>query len=291
MGRVAMSLGRVALLLALALSGSLVGAQAPAPEDSDSAREWYEAGVDLYGREEWAPALDAFRHAFALVPRPQLHFNMARCLSRLGRHREAVEELQRAVGSEELSDEERTRARAELLVERRNLGTLEVAGTGRVRVDGEVCELPCTMALDPGEHDVEYDGSERMITIEAERVARVDFTPSPPPEVGEPEGAGGSRGPYRPGVGTVIGASLIALGAGGTIGFGLRTRSLEDDFDRTPTDAFADDGEQAKLLTNLSIGVTVVGALVWLTEVIVGALRVRPNDAEEVAGRVRPAAW
>ena len=216
---------------------------------------------------------------------------MARCLSRLGRHGDAVRELQNAVQSEELSDEERTRARAELLVEQRNLGTLEIRGSGTASVDGESCELPCTLQLDPGEHQVEHEDRVETVTVEAQQVARADFTVvvvEPPPESPEPSP---SRGPYRPGVGTVIGASLIALGAGGTIGFGLRTRSLEDDFDRTPTDAIADDGEQAKLLTNLSIGVALVGALVWLTEILVGSLRARDAEREDVAQTVRPSAW
>lgn len=270
-----------------------------AADDTAQAREWYSAGVDLYNREEFGPALDAFQRAFALVPRPQLHFNMARCLSRLGRHEEAVAQFQQAIDSDELSDEERTRARAELLVEMRQLGTLEVEAPGSVTIDDTECPMPCTRVLAPGTYEVAFGDDTQTVTVRAEQTSRAQFearVEEPRIEVTPPT----QRGPYRPGVGTVVGVSLLAAGAAGTIGFGLRTRSLEDDFDRTPTDAIADDGEQSKLLTNLSIGVAIVGALIWITEIIVGSVRERPVAADDrpaaanddQAGTVlRPTAW
>ncbi len=263
-----------------------------APTDTDNtaqAREWYSAGVDLYNRDEFGPALDAFRRAFALVPRPQLHFNMARCLSRLGQHEQAVVEFQQAIDSDELSDEERTRARAELLVEMRQLGTLEVEAPGDVAIDDTTCPMPCSRVLAPGTYEVRFGDETQTVTVSAEQTSRAHF------DVEEPrvEVTPTQRGPYRPGVGTAIGVSLLAAGAAGTIGFGVRTRSLEDDFDRTPTDAIADDGEQSKLLTNLSIGVAVVGALIWIAEIIVGSVRERPalRDDAEANTSLRPTAW
>ncbi|MEM9069268.1 MAG: tetratricopeptide repeat protein [Myxococcota bacterium] len=265
--------------------GSLVAVgRVSAQSEQAQAREWYETGVDLYERDEFAPALDAFRRAYALVPAAQLHFNMARCLSALGRHQEAAEEYRAAMESTDLSDEERARARAELLVARAELGTLQLRGEGSATIDGVACSLPCERFLQPGTHEVVFAGETQSVEVLRRETAAVELRP--PAVTTEPA----PREGYRPGPGTAIGAGLIALGVAGTIGFGLRTRSLEDDFDRLPDDATADQGERAQRLTNASIAIAAAGAVVWLVEILVRSLRRRTSEAT-ARREIRPSAW
>ena len=63
-----------------------------------------------------------------------------------------------------------------------------------------------------------------------------------------------------PGLLTWGGAGLAAAGTAGALVFGMKTRSLHDDFMMMPTPALADDGDKARTFTNVSIGVGIVGA-------------------------------
>jgi outer membrane receptor for ferrienterochelin and colicins len=78
----------LAVLLAVALFWPrLVVAQDLAEQE---ARARYQAGQVAYAGEHWQRAFDDFSAAFALVPRPELLYDMARCIEALGRPDEAT---------------------------------------------------------------------------------------------------------------------------------------------------------------------------------------------------------
>jgi tetratricopeptide (TPR) repeat protein len=61
----------------------------------EEARARYQAGQVAYSGEHWQRAFDDFSAAFALVPRAELLYDMARCLEHLGEPDKAVDYYQR----------------------------------------------------------------------------------------------------------------------------------------------------------------------------------------------------
>ncbi len=78
-----------ALLLLLLLGGAARAHEA----EERRARGLYESGREDYVAQRYAPAYDKFRQAYLLSKAPELLFNMASALERLGRPRDAAEEL------------------------------------------------------------------------------------------------------------------------------------------------------------------------------------------------------
>ena len=82
--------------LALACFASLLFVStASAQEDDADARalELYETGVAAYEEGRYEDAVEAFREAHELSPRPLLLYNLANAEERLGHHREAADAL------------------------------------------------------------------------------------------------------------------------------------------------------------------------------------------------------
>jgi tetratricopeptide (TPR) repeat protein len=68
---------------------------AAAQEPSEAeARARFQSGQDAYGASRWQEALDDFTAAHALSPRPELLYDIARCLERLDRPKDAIDEYQ-----------------------------------------------------------------------------------------------------------------------------------------------------------------------------------------------------
>ena len=99
---------------------------------------------------------------------------------------------------------------------------------------------------------------------------------------GERQPARESRGP---GWLTWTGAGLAVVGTASTLYFGLRTQSLHDDYVREPTEQRYDDGRDARLATNLSIGVAAVGAVMLAVDLLLLAPRERTPVATAARSR------
>jgi hypothetical protein len=270
------------------------GEKAPSAEVQKDARRAFDKGARLFDKKEYALALAEFQRAFELVPHDAVRFNIAVCLERLGRHREAVEEYEQAAKSTTLGEKDLARARAAADVARRSLGRILVKGaTGvAVKVDGTVrCESPCTVDLDPGTYRVQLGDTARVVELAivagrehvllAESEKRVAETPMPPPQVERKP----AKPPPReleargPGFLTWTGGALAIVGGAGTVYFGLQTRKLHDDYTTAPTQDRLDDGRRSKLFTNVSIGVAAVGA----TLVVVDLVFFAPTKTEKTA--------
>src|SRR5579883_2391709 len=85
-------LGGAVLGLALILGAAVAEAQV-APGDAGvipPAHQHVEEGNQLYRRKQYAEALAKYRQAQALEPTPNLLFNIAQCLRKLGKLEEAL---------------------------------------------------------------------------------------------------------------------------------------------------------------------------------------------------------
>ncbi len=81
-------------LVALALASALTLAPRVAPADDADARTHFAAGVGLYDKKSYAPALAEFELAYAAKRSPQIKRNIALCLRGLGRYPEAIDALE-----------------------------------------------------------------------------------------------------------------------------------------------------------------------------------------------------
>jgi hypothetical protein len=269
------------------------GAPKATAAEHREAREAFTQGEKAFSDGDYAGALTAFQHAFAAVPHDAVRFNIAVCLERLGRYREALEQYEAAAKSDMLDDKDRDRARRSADTTRAELGTL-VAESGspgtRVTVDDTLtCTVPCRMPLDPGPHRVAL-GDAPAITLEVERGRDQVLLPpraapekkAPPPPVRKKKPAPPPPPPARhvsrgPSWLTWAGAGLAVAGGASTAYFGLRTQSLHDDYVRDPTQQRYDDGRRSKLITNVSIGVAAVGAVMVAIDLILLA----PQEREQ----------
>jgi len=82
---------------------------------------------------------------------------------------------------------------------------------------------------------------------------------------------------------TVTGTVAAGLGGVGIVAFGLRTQSLQDQYVREPSSATRDDGLRMRALTNTSIAVAGVGALLVALDLFV--LRSGEHPSEVSAAR------
>lgn len=266
-------------LLALA-APSLARAQVSPPELFRSAER-------AFADADYLEALRLFRAANEAAPHPTVRFHIAMCLERLGRGREAWTELTEVAATPGLTDAQREDAqrRAEQL--RAQLATLRVEGEpegASVRVDDALmCNLPCEVPVDPGDHEVSIeDGSGRasthVVALRGTAVAvrlaiGAEPEPEPAPELAvdaEPTPEPAAR---RAGVGwlTITGSVVAALGAGGVIGFGLHAEDVHGAWLESPSRALYDEGTLSRDLSNASIAVFGVGAVLIVIDLALAA--------------------
>jgi hypothetical protein len=280
------------VLLCLASAPTGVYAQAePSPESRDEARAEFQAGEQAFANDDYDLALRHFRRAYELAPNDAVRFNVAVCLERMGRFREAVAEYDAAARSEQLSEATRSRAREMAERGRQRLGTLRVTGSpagADVLVDGEpTCTLPCRVQLDPRPYRVAVraDGAqvEARATVDrggtAELELRIPTTraardeAAAPVEAPVPPAPAASSGGGGPSWLTWVGAGLAAVGTAGIVGFGVHATSLHDAYVANPTPDVRDEGLLARDLANASIAFAAAGALAVVIDLIVLAVQ------------------
>ena len=285
------------LCLLLVLTPDARG-QAASGSAKREAKVEFAAGQKAFDQKDYAEALQHFRNAFSLHGHDAVRFNIAVCLERLGRVREAMIEYETAAKSDQLDDAARARASAQADETRRQLGKLVVEGTpsgAEVLVDGEqLCNLPCSVDLDPKRHEIAIrsgDKSEKRsveIVKQETRSIRVKLDDAAPPAVEpgpvEPGNVVIQRGEPKPetrggGPGwlTWTGAGLTVLGGAGIVLFGTRAKAKHDDWVETGDPSAKDDGVMARNLTNASIGVAVLGAVAIGVDLLFLAPNRRPS--------------
>ena len=118
MGTRAWSMGACVWLLCL--GGTAQAAQGDACMQDPACVDHDEAGLRLVEDRQYAKALNEFRAAFALQPVARLRISIGRCLYRLGRYREALDEYERFAAADPDADEQ-TRGRVARYVEEARL--------------------------------------------------------------------------------------------------------------------------------------------------------------------------
>lgn len=120
-------------LTALAVMGPS-GARAQTEQAIAEARLSFERGEGLFAEENYALALEAFEHSYALLdgfPRQHLVlFNVARCQEELGRHRAAVETFERYLEEGGASEENAAETRRRITELRRRIEMADADGRG-----------------------------------------------------------------------------------------------------------------------------------------------------------------
>jgi hypothetical protein len=266
----------VALWIALsALSLGRAHAQ-PAEAITDEQRERARPIVDqanaAFDQNDYVAALERYREAYAIAPVDTLRFNVARCLERLARFREAATEWEALTASAALDEGQRATATEQLAFVRARLGTVVVEAPSyeRVTIDGELeCAIPCELALDPGSHVAVAQGAnEARRSFELARGERLVLRFEPPGAIAHETAAVDDD----PGSSFSVswlgwtGVALATAGAAAAVAFGVWTIALLDDFDLNPRDAAADEGDIAWGLTLGGIGLAGTGIALMLID-------------------------
>lgn len=266
-------------LLACCSRAALAAPTGPEPDTraastlSGAARPVFESAERAFAAGNYLEAARLFRAAFELAPHPATRFNVAVCLERLGRWREAIAEYRAAETAETLGEAARrdAGARAGQLEERLAWVVFSAPRGGVLLVDGEPrCRRSCRARVDPGRRAlrVEAKSGVRELSVElapGERLSIVapaaDTTARP--SARRPQQARRARAPSAIGW---IGAGMAGAGLAGSVYFGVRTNALGDEFDSTGSRDAYDDGRRAKTFTNVSISVAVVGAALFAAD-------------------------
>lgn len=175
----ALKAGPLALILALTLGGSSLGAAA---DPTSEARSLFDAGQQAYAAGYYLEAAQAFQQAIERVPNPAITFSLAQCfrlqyfLDKKGEHLQRAIELYRrylaeapkgsrrddavshlavlepmATSVRPSSPTEAAKAETQLMISSRTPGAM-------ARVDGsDPGEVPVIRAVTPGEHAVEVE--------------------------------------------------------------------------------------------------------------------------------------
>lgn len=255
-------MGRMRLILALLLIGSLAHAQQADPDpDVELAARYFKSGAESYQQGDYGRALASFEMARRLKPIAALDYNIARCNDRLERYAEAIEAYERfLVASPGSSDADDVRTRIATLRERLPVGLLERPATPST----SPTPLPS-----PEEPVVETNPPP---TPSAPGIVT---PPAPPPE----------RRPSRTGpvvVGALAGTAAI-VGAGLLGSISPAYDQLERRWQTQQTNALQSDAKQ--LETRAAIGyatIGVAGALV-IVDVTWWILRARAREPRRVS--------
>jgi hypothetical protein len=262
-------------IVALGVLATAAGAAAQSDEETRTwARETYARAEDAFARGENDVALALFREIVDRTDNVSVRYNVAVCLERDGRNRDAYAEFRVVSESQAVSADVRAAALEGATRLALSLGTIELDAPegSRAIVDDELaCVIPCEVLVEPGPHRVSLEGDDAVmaeVTIARGQVQsialerRVAREPTPPVEV---------EGPSL-GWLTAIGVAVAAIGGGGIVGFGLHTSALHDEFQTAPTTDLSDEGFLMRDLTNLSIGVAAAGGVLVLIDLVLFAI-------------------
>lgn len=253
----------------------------------------FKAGEEAFARDDNVLALEQFRRALTLAPHDVVRFNIAVCLERLGRFREAWLEYELASKSPQLDARAKKRAVDQGRRVKERLGTLSITDpAGQARLDGVMaCTVPCEVLVDPGEHELFLDapeGNGATVPVKIERqqktVVRIGLVAKPPPPpVLEPTPApvvvtkpslpppAPEKPSWRPGALTYVGGGLALVGAGLFTWFGLTAVASHERYLMMPSEELRQSGTLQRDLANGALiggGVGLVLALLdllWLS--------------------------
>lgn len=274
-----------ALLMAVLCATSPAAGQTEATTSASEveAATEFAHGERAFALGQYELALRYFRNAERVAPRADTRFNIAVCLERLGRVKDASAIYRTLSGDQAFDEAGRENARHREQLARASLAKVRVSGR-QVEVvldDGSRCRAPCVLEADPGDRTLRVAGESapfllalgpgeiQDVQLPARRTRRAPPVPLPARERPVEPGWPGTLG--------FAGIGLTAAGAAGFTYFGLRTRSLHDDFTSRPTAELRDEGLRARTAANVSLGVVVVGVGLMVADWLVQPSRDSPH--------------
>lgn len=253
---------------------------APA-EDKAKARELFVKGSKLYQAGQFREAIQVFKKAYTFWKNPRIRLNIAICLLESGQSVEAVTELRATLKEMDQSKRQAFEAKlpAKLVQANKEAAELSVrmpAGDEvAVEIDGKPAgTAPVIAVVMPGKHEVVVrvgtdEKARKTIEVTAGGRQSWELTAWPaatqPTPTPKPKGSGflaRMKKLQRLPIWYFSAAALLAVAGGiATIGTGLKTNKLEDDYFARPSLDTRDEGIRYRNATNAMIGVTVVGVV------------------------------
>jgi hypothetical protein len=258
-------------MLALVTSSTTAFAdKEPTAKQRSKAKKLVAQAQAAFQNEDFELCAEKFSSAYDLAPLPQIQFNLGMCYEKLEQFRNAALAYEGAAESEKMSPGMRRKARENLNAMHDQMAKIRFEGVeGEGVIDGSIpCEIPCSLYLEPGEHEIRYgDDQTQSFSATRGRVLKVvlreqefDATAPDPDARTDLTTTATTSSEGGPGWLTWGGAGIAAAGTTGAIVFGLKTQSLHEDFMAAPSVDVADEGVQMRRFTNVSIGVAAVGA-------------------------------
>jgi len=220
---------------AILLFFSLVPAVALADGDRRLGARLFRQGERHYDDDEYTEALASFEASLEAFEHPATQFNIALCLEKLGRLREADEMLEKVQNGNRRRIARKARfARTRIASAVPTLRVDPGSDGAQIAVDGQACPAPCERRVDPGSHEVVVAdrGREHRETVDLHagqtfQLSLERYGPGSDDEAleeeeddGDPGGGGGGDGE----LGTYLlwgGVGLSLAGVAGMLAFGL----------------------------------------------------------------------
>ncbi len=280
----------ILLLAAMLSTHGVAGAQTESPSrvEKRKAKRAFRLGKRLFRRHRYTQAVEAFENAYRFWPRREIQFNIAYSYAKLGEWVKAVTHLRLFLKKASTAEKKRlprllreAQGKVGVLVVRMPDDRAEIYVDGRPAGKGQV-----ELVVEPGQKAVEIRLNDRTVSRKnidvlagTEKVWELTEMPQPAhptrPVVRqvtrpsprsrdlrktvEVEPPTPPARPARKGIhwAYFAAASVLAVGAGAAVvAFGLKTQSLRKDYEDHPSESLMNDGNRAKLLTNVMIGVT-----------------------------------
>ncbi|MGE0326576.1 MAG: tetratricopeptide repeat protein [Polyangiaceae bacterium] len=250
------------------------GADAEAP--ADDAGRFFQAAQRAYDEGRYVDAAHGFEQAFKIKPHPAPLINAGDAWDKAGEYALAARAYQQVLTLKQATEQDRIDATDRLTRISPKLGLIELVGNPgiRARVDDEEFHGGDRIYFFPGEHRVtlvDVDGAKvRVIQLAAGTERSVDLSTllpkrgtSPKPDETKPgdsvaiDTAPAPAGGIRPI--TYVAYGVGALGVIGGVVFGLQVNSAESSYNENPNRDDLDRFNSAKLMTNISWGIGLVG--------------------------------
>lgn len=194
----------------------------------------FRQGESHYDDGEYDEALASFQRSLEAFTHPATQFNIALCLEKLGRLREADEVLAKVQNGNRRRIARKARyARARIAAAVPTLRVDPGNDGATVAVDGESCPAPCERRVDPGAHEVVVaadDGAEHRQTVDLRagqtfQLSLERFEATEPADDEDDDESRTHRRSHDDGDAKPLllwtGVALVAIGVAGTLYFGL----------------------------------------------------------------------
>jgi tetratricopeptide (TPR) repeat protein len=316
-----LSMLRACAIGALLASGIGVAPRAHAQSASEiaSAKQWFDEGIALEEKAQFAEALVKFRRALGVKKTPQIAFHVGLCELKTGALVEALVDLERAqeLAKSDNNAQVESAAASEIATLRPRIPSIEVVVQGgkpkRILLDGNALSevaITAPIPVNPGDHEIvaenasgksasqklsvnEGEKGKATLTLPSESEAvpppEDPDTPPRPPEEDRPKAQSASVLPW-----VLIGGGAVAA-IGGFYMWKLRGDQIKelDDIcpkgrDQCPQDreSDVDDHEsKGKRYTTFGIGLWAIGAAAIGTGSV---LLIGGSGREKAAARVTP---